>query len=368
MGFLKKIAKKGLNLYGGGGLLGKFLSGGGSGGPDNPFAQPDPYMLMNPVNAGPAPSYDFLRTGPGDYFNELTRMIGAPSSVDAVRGEVENERVGQLLQGIESDTNKGLGKGVGSFYRRGLINPNMGGVSSDIASTGLASIVNEGQKRSADVRTNAFLAELERLGGREKAMRDAYGTQYQMANQRELALADILSGNYNQAANRQNQRDIAAVTGQAGLYNAGAERKEAGKKPRYLESFMGNFAGGAGQGAGQALPFLFMSDRRVKKNLQPLGNILGSIAGLRGVRFEYIDPKYSPDGRRTKALGLIAQDLEKEFPELVFAGSDDFKRIDYGPLAAVFVEAIKALTRQNEILRQRLDAMEAGLIRPAAAS
>jgi hypothetical protein len=244
----------------------------GSKGPSNPYQPANIDFLRTPVNAGPAPSFDFLRApapdlagqfrGMGDTyapgaatragaFGDWSGSINAPSSVDQVRSELNNGQLASLLEGIDSDTNKAMGRGVGGYFRRGLIQPGVG-VSSDIAATGLASIANAGAKRAADARMSYGLADIERLAGREKAARDAYGTRYTteagiganqgsqqaqilasllgqtatMGNQKELSYADILAGNFNAAADRQNSRDLAFATGSSNLYNEGANRRE----------------------------------------------------------------------------------------------------------------------------------------------
>ncbi|WP_425347719.1 tail fiber domain-containing protein [Spartinivicinus poritis] len=54
------------------------------------------------------------------------------------------------------------------------------------------------------------------------------------------------------------------------------------------------------------------SDNSLKKNLSPLNNSLKKIERLKGISFEW---KSDIDGK--KDISVIAQDVEKEFPELV---------------------------------------------------
>ncbi len=58
-----------------------------------------------------------------------------------------------------------------------------------------------------------------------------------------------------------------------------------------------------------------------------------------------------PEGR---AIGLIAQEVEKVLPELVSEDKDGFKGIEYSKLTAVLVEAIKEQQRQIEALSIRV--------------
>ena len=66
-------------------------------------------------------------------------------------------------------------------------------------------------------------------------------------------------------------------------------------------------------------------------------------------------------GRSTghREIGVIAQDVETVFPELVTEwGDDNYKAVDYGRFAGVFIEAIKELKVENELLKQRIEELE----------
>ena len=54
---------------------------------------------------------------------------------------------------------------------------------------------------------------------------------------------------------------------------------------------------------------------------------------------------------------MIAQDVEKVFPELV-TESDGYKGIDYIRFAAVLVEGVKELKAKNEMLLKRIEELE----------
>jgi hypothetical protein len=58
-------------------------------------------------------------------------------------------------------------------------------------------------------------------------------------------------------------------------------------------------------------------------------------------------------------LGVIAQDVEAVFPELVYAvGPDGYKAVDYAKLTAVLIEAVKELKQRNDELKQANEAIE----------
>jgi hypothetical protein len=102
----------------------------------------------------------------------------------------------------------------------------------------------------------------------------------------------------------------------------------------------------------------FCSDIRLKKNIEPLpsdDSILDRVMGLQAVTFEW---KHREDGKRQ--IGLIAQDVEEVFPEVVTTPDDD--SCEKGLLAtgmdAILVEAIKELKIENELLKDRIRTLE----------
>jgi hypothetical protein len=48
---------------------------------------------------------------------------------------------------------------------------------------------------------------------------------------------------------------------------------------------------------------------------------------------------------KTKQIGVIAQDVEKSFPELVYTDKDGLKSVDYDKLGAILIEAVKEQQR-----------------------
>jgi hypothetical protein len=102
------------------------------------------------------------------------------------------------------------------------------------------------------------------------------------------------------------------------------------------------------------------SDTRLKTNVMLLTNVLEKLDRIHGVSFEWNALSESlgctPGG---KGIGVMAQEVEAVFPELVTTwGEEAYKAIDYGRLAAVLVEAIKELQAENAVLTQRLEAVE----------
>jgi hypothetical protein len=113
-------------------------------------------------------------------------------------------------------------------------------------------------------------------------------------------------------------------------------------------------------GTCHASSFPTSSDSRFKENVEQLSGVLDKLDRLRGVKFDW-NSRYESLGRSTghREIGVIAQEIEEEFPELVTTwGDDDYRAVDYGRMAGVFIEAIKELRAENQALRDRIEALE----------
>ena len=86
------------------------------------------------------------------------------------------------------------------------------------------------------------------------------------------------------------------------------------------------------------------SDISVKENIRPIENVLTRINNSRGVLYDRIDTNTKDN------IGFIAQELEKEFPELITTNNDGTKGVKYQNAVAVLFEAIKEQQKQiNEL-------------------
>lgn len=93
------------------------------------------------------------------------------------------------------------------------------------------------------------------------------------------------------------------------------------------------------------------SDRRLKKDIQPILLPLEKVEKLNGVTFVLID-------HNTKGTGLIAQDVQEVLPEAVREEDNGTLSVAYGNLAGLFVEAIKALNKQVAELQAEVRALK----------
>ena len=107
-------------------------------------------------------------------------------------------------------------------------------------------------------------------------------------------------------------------------------------------------AGHAQSGPGTALP----ADQRFQQDAQPLPGVLADLRRLRGVRYTYrqadFPARHFPIGAQ---LGVVAQEVEEVFPELVSTDAQGFKAVDYAQLLPLLLEAIKEQQQQIEALK-----------------
>ncbi|MBS1609489.1 MAG: tail fiber domain-containing protein [Bacteroidetes bacterium] len=95
------------------------------------------------------------------------------------------------------------------------------------------------------------------------------------------------------------------------------------------------------------------SDRRMKKNIYPLGYGLNAVLQLRPVRFNWTNE----NDNRSK-IGLIAQEVKQIIPEVVIG--DDAKEmlgVNYAELIPALINAVKELKEKTEALRKEAMAL-----------
>jgi hypothetical protein len=95
------------------------------------------------------------------------------------------------------------------------------------------------------------------------------------------------------------------------------------------------------------------SDIRLKNNIKPIESPLEKISKINGCEFEWnaeLQTIYSG-----KDYGVIAQEIEEVFPELVQTRENGYKAVKYDKLVSVLIEGIKELTKQVEYLKTKIE-------------
>ncbi|MCI0596314.1 MAG: tail fiber domain-containing protein, partial [candidate division Zixibacteria bacterium] len=113
-------------------------------------------------------------------------------------------------------------------------------------------------------------------------------------------------------------------------------------------------------GSIHATSFPVSSDFRLKENVRPLTNVLDKLEKVRGVSFDW-NETYEELGRSSghREIGVIAQEVESVFPELVTKwGEKDYRAVDYSRLSAVLIEAVKEQRKQIEKLAKEIEKLK----------
>ncbi|MCP4710870.1 MAG: tail fiber domain-containing protein, partial [Planctomycetes bacterium] len=96
------------------------------------------------------------------------------------------------------------------------------------------------------------------------------------------------------------------------------------------------------------------SDARLKKNITTIENALQKVQNLRGVKFEWSETQNHPQG---KQIGFIGQETEKVVPEVVDV-IDGTYSMQYAPLTALLVEAVKQQQKQIESMKEEIETLK----------
>ena len=104
------------------------------------------------------------------------------------------------------------------------------------------------------------------------------------------------------------------------------------------------------------------SDLRFKKDIEPIHNSLEKISQLNGVTYYYRYTEFKDLGFTDKEqVGVIAQEVEKVLPQLVFTDDKGYKAVDYSKLIPLLIEGIKEQQKQIEISQEEVKQLKAEL-------
>ena len=98
------------------------------------------------------------------------------------------------------------------------------------------------------------------------------------------------------------------------------------------------------------------SDQKLKENIKTVDNPIEKVMALSGVTFNWKE-----NGKAS--AGVIAQDVEEVLPSAVkevenMDKTDTHKVVDYNQLSALFIESIKELKHENELLKAEIESLK----------
>ena len=119
---------------------------------------------------------------------------------------------------------------------------------------------------------------------------------------------------------------------------------------------VGSYRFYVGGRAGASGGFFTASDERLKTHVRPLTDALALVRALHGYRYEWRAAGVARGGGAAgqSQVGVLAQELAAVLPELVQRGPDGYLAVNYGQLAPVLLEAIRAQQRQLDALRREV--------------
>ena len=91
----------------------------------------------------------------------------------------------------------------------------------------------------------------------------------------------------------------------------------------------------------------------------PLTNVLTQIADLNPVTYNLKTDEFPQLGfEEGKQVGLVAQDVELIYPELVRTDDNGFKSVSYEKLSVILLEAVKEQQQQIDELSDLINGMK----------
>jgi len=101
----------------------------------------------------------------------------------------------------------------------------------------------------------------------------------------------------------------------------------------------------------------YSSDERLKDNKLIILNSLDKVSQLSGYEFDWI-PMEGIHENEGHDIGVIAQEVEKVFPEIVTTRDNGYKAVKYEKLTAVLIEAVKELTNKVQSLEDEINKLK----------
>lgn len=109
---------------------------------------------------------------------------------------------------------------------------------------------------------------------------------------------------------------------------------------------------------GTVIAGICSSDLRFKKNVTPFGSVLNNFSQLRPVNYYWrVDEFTDKHFGKNQSYGLIAQDVEQLFPDLVSTDEKGYRAVNYSKLPLLTIQAVKELKQENDELKRQIDAL-----------
>ena len=94
------------------------------------------------------------------------------------------------------------------------------------------------------------------------------------------------------------------------------------------------------------------SDKDLKSNIVSLGPVLTKLISINPKRYTM-----NNDADQKEKIGLLAQDVQAVFPELVDE-NNEYMSVNYQALIPILISAVNEQTKRNESLKQRIETLK----------
>ena len=94
------------------------------------------------------------------------------------------------------------------------------------------------------------------------------------------------------------------------------------------------------------------SDKNLKSNIASLGPVLTKLISINPKRYTMKN-----DAELKEKIGLLAQDVQAVFPELVDE-NNEYMSVNYQALIPILISAVNEQTKRNESLKQRIETLK----------
>ena len=121
-------------------------------------------------------------------------------------------------------------------------------------------------------------------------------------------------------------------------------------------------SGGIGRFDNDVVAF-YSSDENLKENIKDIQSPLERLSKIRGVTFDWNDKQEAYEG---SDIGVIAQEVAKQFPELTTTRSDGYMAVKYEKLTAVLIAAVNELAAEVKENRDVIEYVKRILAEEAA--
>lgn len=101
------------------------------------------------------------------------------------------------------------------------------------------------------------------------------------------------------------------------------------------------------------------SDLNFKENIQSLDKVLPLLTNLNCITYDYKNSEFlDKNFPKTRQVGVIADEVAENFPELVKRDSDGYLHVNYSQLSTIAIQAVKELSSSLIETNERMNKLE----------